>query len=165
LQWSQRERKNSFFAIEEDQVASFTNGVPRPIESASHSTTVTEHFAHKIEEDEVEQFNIDDGGQLRRCSMAAKRLVTRCRCLFGNLRREQNASPDKSSQGPRTLKVLLILHILKHAGLRAHVSNPNLEAFDMWGIDPSGSFDGLLSILNKTPTCFSLPPLLGSFSC
>ncbi|PLW44950.1 hypothetical protein PCANC_13482 [Puccinia coronata f. sp. avenae] len=59
-----RERKNSFFAIEEDQVASFTNGVPRPIESASHSTTVTEHFAHKIEEDEVEQFNIDDGGQL-----------------------------------------------------------------------------------------------------
>ncbi|PLW28121.1 hypothetical protein PCASD_23775 [Puccinia coronata f. sp. avenae] len=122
-----RERKNSFFAIEEDQVASFTNGVPRPIESASHSTTVTEHFAHKIEEDEVEQFNIDDGGQL------------------GSTR---NASPDKSSQGPRTLKVLLILHILKHAGLRAHVSNPNLKAFDMWGIDPSGSFDGLLSILN-----------------
>ncbi|PLW38798.1 hypothetical protein PCASD_12576 [Puccinia coronata f. sp. avenae] len=60
----QRERKNFFVAIEEHQVASFSNGVPQPSKSVSHLTTATEHFAHKFEEDEVKQFDIDDGGQL-----------------------------------------------------------------------------------------------------
>jgi NAD+ kinase len=162
LKWNERERQKSFVVIEEEQVASSSNGIPQSSESASHSTTATEHSKHQdeYEEEEAEQYDIDDVPSPAAAAAAAaaadgpdptaperphpghQATGAPEEASFRNRRREHNASSDISSQGASTLKNEPPSLIRNHPPL---VPNPNLKAFAVWGLDAGGSSDGSLS--------------------
>ncbi|KAA1117909.1 hypothetical protein PGT21_027019 [Puccinia graminis f. sp. tritici] len=147
LKWNERERQKSFVVIEEDQAQSSSGRLPRP----NQSTVAPEHVKQEeFDEDEVEEYDIDDvppsTSLAEGLGQAAVNHVNQLnpehirRLEHRNV--DHSTSSDMSSQGASTLKNSTPSPIMNHGRLPPKISNPNLKAFAVWGLDSSSSSDG-----------------------
>ncbi|EFP74994.2 hypothetical protein PGTUg99_016399 [Puccinia graminis f. sp. tritici] len=147
LKWNERERQKSFVVIEEDQAQSSSGRLPRP----NQSSVAPEHVKQEeFDEDEVEEYDIDDvppsTSLAEGLGQAAVNHVNQLnpehirRLEHRNV--DHSTSSDMSSQGASTLKNSTPSPIMNHGRLPPKISNPNLKAFAVWGLDSSSSSDG-----------------------
>ncbi|KAI7948731.1 hypothetical protein MJO29_010396 [Puccinia striiformis f. sp. tritici] len=166
LKWNERERQKSFVMIEEEQAAaslssSNNNKISQGQSVTPSSTTVPELMKQQeeFEEDEVEEYDIDDvapniplaeslGGQTtfhNQGNQSELNPEEMRKLVLHNFDHNphRHGTSDKSSQGASTLKNSNPSSVIGHSHkISPKISNPNLKAFAVWGLDSSSSSDG-----------------------
>ncbi|KAH9454475.1 hypothetical protein MJO28_007456 [Puccinia striiformis f. sp. tritici] len=167
LKWNERERQKSFVMIEEERGAassssSNNNKVSQQGQSVTQSLTAVPELMkqqEEFEEDEVEEYDIDDvtpnislakglGGQTtfhNQDNQPELNPEEMRKLELHNLdpNHHCHSTSDKSSQGASTLKNSNPSSIVGHSRkISPKISNPNLKAFAVWGLDSSSSSDG-----------------------
>ncbi|OAV98008.1 hypothetical protein PTTG_00209 [Puccinia triticina 1-1 BBBD Race 1] len=164
LKWNERERQKSFVVIEEDQAQASSSRVPGATSQSSSSQAVAaaapEHMMkhEEFDDDELEEYDIDDvapsvslvddgpsAGHAPFAHPMDPAGITRRRLDQRNAD-QMTSSSDISSQGASTLRNSSAdpppPPIISHERLPPKISNPNLKAFAVWGLDSSSSSDG-----------------------